>query len=251
MLEYRSQLVFTMIMEVIGFIGIIIYWQAVYKDQTLVGGLSIEYMLSYYLIMPLIYMLTYINIAEDIGNDIKNGVLANHLLKPYYSQFWYANKVIGQRIISIILQVPFYIIPLVVLSALGLFSTVGTAILACVIVVIFSILMYMVFDFCIGYSAFWLDDVWAFRHIKEIVIGSLGGMSFPLALVQDPTLKAVIDALPFKYIFYTPMQYLLGQKQFAELSGDILQILLWIILFGIIAIILWKLGLRKYEAYGQ
>ena len=250
-LEYRSEILFGVILELVGFVGIILYWTAVYKDTSSVGSYNLGSMLAYYLILPLIYMFTGVNFAQYLGEDIKSGVLANQLLKPFYTQIWYISRMLARRVINLVLVVPFLLLPLFFLNSQGLFTPTIMGIGTCMLLMVFSLFLYSSLEFCIGYLAFWVDDVWAFRHIKEIVIGTLGGMMFPLAIVQDKVLMGIINALPFRFIYYTPLNYLLGKADISQLGSDLQQMLTWSLVFIILATILWKQGLKKYEAYGR
>lgn len=249
--EYRSDMAVSILFQFIALVGVIIYWSAVYDSNTSVAGLGLSDILSYYLLLPLIYLFTYVDISELIGREIKDGILSNYLVKPFKSQSYYITKLLAKKSVNILLIAPFYCLPFIFLSSINLFTPTLLGILSCLIIILFTLILYTSIDFFIGYSAFWVEDVWAFRHVKEIIIGTLGGFYFPLILIQNPTLSRIVDILPFKYIFYVPMNYLLGKFTINELPNDIVSIIIWSLIFIVLSFLLWKKGLSRYEAYGK
>jgi len=88
-------------------------------------------------------------------------------------------------------------------------------------------------------------------HIKNILFSILGGLSFPLDFVSGP-LKAMFSFLPFQYLYYVPITYLLGKRSGAGmLLTDAAKLLAWTAITALLAAVLWRLGLRKYGAYGR
>jgi ABC-2 type transport system permease protein len=108
-----------------------------------------------------------------------------------------------------------------------------------------------VLDLLIAFWAFWTDNVWAFKHIKIILFGILGGVTFPLDFLSGG-LAAVARFLPFQYFYYVPAAYLLGKNVGMEtIISDTAHILLWIVALVIFCFFAWRAGLKRYDAYGH
>jgi ABC-2 type transport system permease protein len=111
-------------------------------------------------------------------------------------------------------------------------------------------LMHFFLDLSIGWLAFWIDDVWSFEHFKGITFGILAGVSFPFEFLPG-NIQWLFNFLPFKFLYYTPISYVLGKRGLEELGGDLLSISLWAVGFSVLSWLLWRRGLRKYEAFGN
>ena len=77
-----------------------------------------------------------------------------------------------------------------------------------------------------------------------------GGLSFPVDLVP-PSVKILFNVLPFRFIYYFPVKVAQGNMPINVLVTEFGQLILWTLLFLVVGKILWKLGLRKYGAYGN
>ncbi len=117
------------------------------------------------------------------------------------------------------------------------------------LMIIIGFLMHFALDLMMTWLAFWIGDVWTFKHLKNIVFLIFGGMIFPLEFVSGP-LRTLFEFLPFKYMYYLPVAYLLSKRGIEYLFSDLIGAVLWICIFIILSQMLWNRGLRKFEAYG-
>ena len=60
----------------------------------------------------------------------------------------------------------------------------------------------------------------------------------------------VLQFLPFHYLAYFPAMVFLGQKTGPDLWYGLLIELGWAVLFVVLARVLYRVGLRRYSAYG-
>ncbi len=71
----------------------------------------------------------------------------------------------------------------------------------------------------------------------------------PLELLPGP-LQAVAAAMPFQYIYYVPLSLLLGRLEGGELWIALAAQGGWLAGLTLLALALWRRGLRRYEAVG-
>jgi ABC-2 type transport system permease protein len=77
----------------------------------------------------------------------------------------------------------------------------------------------------------------------------VSGHMFPLDLLP-PTWTAVLKALPTQYMAYFPAAVFLGKVQGQELILGLISEAGWALGLMLLARILYRIGLRRYSAYG-
>lgn len=250
-ITYRANLLSTLILEAISVSSVLILWIAVYRNQSHVAGYDFNQAITYYLAVPIIGFLTHVVLSDQLAKEIRTGFFSNYLLKPL--RFWQSSfvGVLATKLNYLLLVSPVIAAVLIYLSASGLITLSLTAVLSALLMAALAFVFHFVLDLVISFAAFWLDDVWAFSHFKNIVFSILGGLSFPLDFVAGP-LKAVFSFLPFQYLYYVPIMYLLGKRSGIDtLLTDIAILMAWTLAAALLAAILWRLGLKKYGAYGR
>ena len=97
--------------------------------------------------------------------------------------------------------------------------------------------------------AFWLVEVstlifmlFAFEYIA-------GGHLFPLNILP-PLLAKFLNYTPFPYQLYFPVGIYLGQIKGAALRQGLIIQAAWVLIFYVLARVVWNRGIRKYSAVG-
>jgi ABC-2 type transport system permease protein len=250
-LEYRSNIVGTFLNRLIGIAGYLIFWSAVFKTNESVGGYNFAQMLMYYMTIPIVARLTSSKIAEKVPSEIREGNFSNQLLKPVriWSLFLFDNM--ARTVIQSLVFISTYLIIFIVITTTvgnDIFTTQG--ILLGLLMCFLGYVLHTMIDFTVTWTTFWFQSIWSFRHLKYILFAILGGLSFPFEIVPKD-IRNILQLLPFKFMYYTPTSYFLGTSGSESIVKDIIVGVVWIIVFFLLANILWKKGLRKYEAYGN
>ena len=248
--EYRAVPVTWAVIELISVASGIFFWSAVYQDQQLVGQYDLQDMMSYYVLIPFVGTITYVHLATSFPKKIKDGQISVDLLKPYNLATALFFKAIGSMIFKLLIKVPFFIFAAFFLFH---FFKIGLGFSNVFLTILVSLLafgLHFLIDLCLSYLAFWLDDVWAFEHLKLVALMIFGGMTFPLGLLPDQ-LKFIFNLLPFRFIYYFPISVAQGKVSMVWLGIGVLQIFVWTIFFYMLAKLLWRQGMKKYGAYGN
>lgn len=250
-LEYRSNLIGVFALELISISSMVILWTAVYRTQHDVAGYTFYEAVVYYVLIALVAFVTHVDISEKLSKEIRAGTFSNYLLKPY--TFWVAAfmEALANKINYLVLVFPLATAIFIFLFAKGyLFFSLGR-LLAGLLIAALAFLLHFILDLLIALWAFWTDNVWAFKHVKIILFGILGGASFPLDFLSE-RLGSIARFLPFQYFYYVPVNYLLGknggmEKTFADSS----HIILWMVSLAFFCFFAWRAGLKRYDAYGS
>lgn len=244
--EYRVELLAKLLLQAIAVFSVILLWQAIFLEQDSVAGLSADKTIQYFLWLPFIGFITQIDISHNLAKEIRDGEISGRLMKPYSLPLATLPTAAAQKLSNLIIVSPIY---LVVAWLLQLVVE-PMDILLMLVIGLLAFLLHWLLDLTISWAAFWITDVWSFRHLKSIAFSILGGLSFPLAFA-GPELQQIMNFLPFKYFYYVPTSYLLGERQLnTYLGSDLLGIGLWSLIIFILARYLWLAGRKRYEAFG-
>jgi ABC-2 type transport system permease protein len=103
---------------------------------------------------------------------------------------------------------------------------------------------------CLGCTSFWTNDIVGASTVYEVIASVLGGVLIPIALLPD-WLQIVARLLPIQAIYSVPMAILLGKSDGTDPWFGILLQLGWVVVLWALALVLWRAGLRQYEAVGR
>ena len=184
-LTYRVNFLFRSLFGLIPLTATISLWRTIFSGEPgNVAGYSLAQMISYYLVVTLVDMLT--AVAEDdwqIAADIKDGRISQFLLKPIDYQHYRLCLFVGGRLIySSVALIPvlgfilwhreFFVFPTHAITWVAFGA---------------SLLMTALLQFFISYSmallAFWLQEVSTFIFIVFAFEYLAGGHLFPLSTV--------------------------------------------------------------------
>lgn len=249
-LEYRGSLFTWIIVELVILTSSVFVWSAIFRTNSLVGGYDFTKIISYYLLVPIIGGLTSIYVSEHLPKKIKNGEISPELMKPYSIAISSLINQLSIKLTQLTIKFPIYIIiGFIITISLKINFSLSNLLLA-ILVCVFAYILHFSIDIFISYLAFWFDDVWSLSHLKFICLMIFGGLTFPLDLLPANFIS-LFNFLPFRFLYYIPIKVAQGAMTTERLLIELGQLVLWTIGFLIIGHILWKLGLKKYGAYGN
>ncbi len=230
---------------------IFILWGAAFSGVDQMGGFDVRQTLTYFIVvLALQFMVGAFNEDYQIGEEIRNGLINQFLLKPVNYFGYRLSLFASARLISGLL----IFVPL--LAASPLFHDqltlppdpwrlpVGLAAMVLAAALQFTI------AFCFGLLAFWFLEIQGFVILSYAIETSLGGAMFPLDLL-NPHVFAVAQYLPFPYQMYFPAAILTGRIASLQVAlGGLLIQATWVVIAMVCARLLWARGLQKHTAVG-
>ena len=235
--QYRIESAVWFLWDVVPPIAMAFLWLTAYQDQSAVAGYDLPEMLLYTLgVMVLRTMLTS-HIEWGMDYEIRQGLLSTYLVKPFSIWgFWFVGELSWKVLRAV------WLTPVMIGCAIWLGPIIGTSKLSLERVPL--LLMSMVLGYivcfymklCLGFIGFWTNDITGTTTLYEVTAAVLGGIIVPLALLPDQ-LRIVASLLPIQAVYNIP------------LVGIAIQ-LGWIVGLWLLAIVLWRAGLRRYEAVG-
>lgn len=221
-----------------------------YQGVNAIAGYDLAQMIWYFAGTRFIWYFTFTFVDHTLSQGILSGDLSLILLKPTSIFAATLGEGLALRTAGIVCEfIPNFVIYWLFYPPT--FMTLGSFLrfLLCVILAFF--LMFAI-NFLVGLSAFLIKNNMSMRNLKSILLCLLGGANFPLDFYPD-WLQKIIDLLPFKYVFYMPLQFLInkeGTRTLAEFARLIGIQLFWVILLFLICKCLWNRAVKHFCAVG-
>lgn len=247
-LVYRFNFFFYFLAQFIAF-GILFYiWTSIYYQGGEIGDYKLADMIFYYLGAIFIGVVVKgMDVAWFIGDEIRLGQLNAFLLSPidYFWQKFYS--FLGGLVFRGLAATLLFGVGLYFLAEKFSFQFSFSRLVAFLFLVFFSYLLNWLIFYIVGISTFWFGFVWALNYSMQTMANFLEGALIPLDLLPS-WLNALNNFLPFKYIIFVPVSVFTGRL---EITWSVFVIpLIWVLLLYILARLLFKVGLKKYEGFG-
>ena len=207
-------------------------------------------MIWYYVAVNFIYNCIWNYTDIRISERILNGNLTMDLLRPVSLFRFELASAIASRMVAVICEfIPglflFSLIYFPVFLTVASFAKFG-------LMVFMAFLLYFLFNFILGLGAFLIQNNNSIVAIRMAFVNITGGALIPLEFYPG-WLNRILDFLPFKYIFYWPVQFFLNRE--ATRSGVVLLHifglqLVWVLLFFLLGKFLWRKVIKQFCAVG-
>ena len=155
-------------------------------------------------------MLTYLKINKVTLylNGIKSGDISLKLLNPFPFAGQVFIESIGNTIFKLcMLNIPLYIIYFLYGVKLSLINF-----LYFILLYVLSYVFYFFFEVIFGLFSFYTGSIWGLKNFKYVILLLLSGKAIPLNFYPR-VLRKILDFLPFKYMFYSPVMSLVENTQ--------------------------------------
>jgi ABC-2 type transport system permease protein len=253
-LTYRGDFFLSTVLRFLPLVTTILLWQAIYAgagaEHGDIDGYTFRNMVAYLLLVHISRMFSSMpGLSTGIARDIRDGNLKKYLLQPidmlaYLVSYRAAHKVSYIATASL---------PYAGLFALcsGFFDGLPPpdVFAAYVVSLLLGFLLGFYFEACLGMIGFWFLEVTSLLYIINTLNFFVSGHMFPLDLLPSPW-DWILKLLPFQYLAYFPAAVFLGKVQGEELVIGLIAEAAWAVLFILLARMLYRIGLRRYSAYG-
>ena len=251
-LVYRVNFLFRAAFGLIPLMATISLWRTIYagKETDDVAGYTLGGMISYYLLVTLVDMLT--AVAEDdwqIAADVREGTLNQFLLKPIdYLAYRLCLFGAGRLVYTAVALVPVsifillqrqYLTPPPDAATFGVFA----------ISIALTALLQFFLSYTMALLSFWVLEVSTLIFIMFAFEYIAGGHLFPLDILP-PTLSRILHFTPFPYQLFFPASVYLGRIGGAEMWKGLFIQCAWVVVLYALARFVWSRGIRKYTAFG-
>jgi ABC-2 type transport system permease protein len=240
-MAYRGDFLIGTLLRFLPLVTTILLWQAIYKGsgQSSLsgsqGGIAFRYreMIAYLLLTHISRMFSSMpGLAGGIARDIRDGTLKRYLIQPVNMIGYLLSYRVAHKVAYIVTSaLPYAILFLVCRSFFDGFPD-ATTMAAYVVSLVLSFCVGFFFEASVGMVGFWFLEVTSL-----------------LDLLPEPWVT-ILKGLPFQYMAYFPAVVFLGKVRGADLVRNLVAEALWAVVFMLLARASYRLGLKRYSAFG-
>jgi ABC-2 type transport system permease protein len=228
------------------FIGAAI-WDAIYGGRSIFEGITREEMITYSVLGMIMRSMLSMN-EFVIDRKVQSGDIAADLLRPVRFLGYVFSVVLGEVLYNIWTKV----LPVLILAFLVFDIVVPGQKLYILLFLVSLVLSYLVLyslNLIIWLSAFWVHHTWSIVTIKNAFILLLSGATVPLWFMPKG-LANLLEWLPFKDIYYTPLRIYLGKATLHEVWSLYIGQILWFTVLLTIGLFIWQKAQYKLVIQG-
>lgn len=230
-----------------------VIWSSIAAQSTGTIQESPTQVLQYFVWTAVLYTLSnfHTNYIED---DIRTGILALRLLKPFKPFLYYFSFEAGQVATESMVK-SIVMIPLALFIGVQISGSFGAALPPLSSLLLVATYIPVIFTFCfaqfsiISGLGFWIIRAsavrWAFSIVFRLLSGALVPISFFPGVFQN-----IFQWLPWQHLVFTPVQILQSQISLRNAVQSLAVLLIWTVIAHGIRWALWNTGYRRFESVG-
>jgi len=251
-MTYRADFLLGTILRFLPLVTTILLWKAIYEGsgQESLAGFRYREMIAYLLLTHISRMFSSMpGLASGIARDVREGTLKRYLIQPVDMIGYLVSYRVAHKVAYITMS--FLPYALIFFLCRGYFDGFPDALTlaAYAVSLVLSFLVGFFFEASVGMVGFWFLEVTSLLYIVMTLNFFISGHMLPLDLLPQPW-SGILKALPFQYMAYFPAVVFLRKITGWELALHLLLELTWTIVFVVLCRTLYRLGLKRYSAYG-
>jgi ABC-2 type transport system permease protein len=223
-----------------------VVWIALYAHNAAPQGVPLHTIITYSAVALLMGLVLDIDQTRLLHDKLHDGSIVVDFMKPISVPLYLFSDGTGEVLFHAAL-----IVPSLVLAALIVHIDVPSAAVLGAFALSFLLGYFVGFflNFILNCIAFWTLEISAVQLIMTWVTDLLGGQIVPLVFFPA-AVQGAIFALPFAAMYSTPLLIYIGRigpEGYAQAMG--LQVL-WIVVLGAVATLVWRAGARRVVVQG-
>ncbi|MEK7648973.1 MAG: ABC-2 family transporter protein [Patescibacteria group bacterium] len=246
-LMYRANFVFGRLRALVLYIALLFVFHMFGRESIIY---SQEELSTYIVLAGSMYMMLFVYSMDMVASEIVDGDLINFLLRPInYLAYWFW-KIGAMRVLNILAAIVSLVLVVAATRSSFFFQTHIFSLMQFAVLLIGALSIITLIDFIAGSLSFWTYRSHGPRWLSMIGIQFLSGAYAPLDLFPG-WLQQIYGATPFPSIVFVPITAYLGRMNGYEFLAALLVQGVWIGVLGVVLAVVWKKGIRSYEAVGR
>lgn len=248
MLEYRSETVIRILIAMISMVSMFYLWNDVFAGRAVLAGYTKPQIVTYYLLVS--YIFASLFAAVPVSEEIREGRITASLLRPtnyLWFQYWQS---MARRVFRFVVGFPVLILLFWLLHDYLYFVTDPVAYVVLAVACLGAINILFLVDLFYNLFEFWVTSVDSWSMIVNGLVMFFAGTMIPLTLLP-PYIKTIADWLPFRYTGTFLIDGFMGRLSWGEIGMGFLWQTVWTLVFVALVTLVWRRGLKRYEAYGN
>ncbi|MGQ0504561.1 MAG: ABC transporter permease [Myxococcaceae bacterium] len=250
-IAYRAEMIVWVISTTMPFINLAL-WSAVSRSGAVLSesGKSYEQpdFIAYFLATFVVRQLTGSWASWEMNFDIRSGKLAMRLLRPIHPLWNYAVENLAAIPLRVVVSLP---VVAIMAWTVGM-GSIPTSLVQWALVLVSFLggwLITLFVNLAMGSLALHMESSIKVMDVYLSVYFVFSGYIVPVDLFPEG-IRAFAQVLPFRYQIGLPTEIFIGRHPFGEALPLLAAQWAWVaVTFGLTWII-WRTGLRRFEAYG-
>lgn len=246
---YRAEFIVWMLTTTIPLIMLAL-WTSVAREGLFQNYNSSDFV-AYFLAVLIVRQLTSNWVAWQMFEDIRMGVMSMRLLRPVHPFWAYGISQAAALPFRSVIAVP---VSIALLTSSGVHSLTTNPLQLAVIVpsIAFAWIISFGINFALGAIGFWVTQAMALGGVYFSLYTLLTGYMMPLDIMATkyPTLAKIAWATPFPSMLAVPVRILTKNLDTSEVVRLLAMQGAWAVGCVLLALTLWRRGLRHFEAVG-
>lgn len=245
-IAYRAEMLVWMLTTTMPLVSLSL-WSAVAEGGD-VGQYSQRDFAVYFIAVLIVRQLTSSWVVWELNWEIRQGVLAQRLLKPVHPLVYHSASNLGALPLRVALCAPLVVLSAALVDAWPLPRGAGAAVLFCAALAGAWAINFFVMSL-VGALAFFVESSVGIFELYVLGFVVLSGYVVPLDLFP-PGVRAVTEWLPFRYTIAFPVELATGALTAREALRQLA--IQWAFVAGLAvsAILVFRAGVRRFAAFG-
>ncbi|HEV3262752.1 MAG TPA: ABC-2 family transporter protein [Gemmataceae bacterium] len=251
-MAYRGDFLLGTVLRFLPMVTTILLWQAIYggNEDRQLSGFTFRQMIAYLLLVHISRMFSSMpGLAGGIARDIREGTLKKYLIQPVDMIGYLLSYRAAHKAAYIVTSFVPYALLFFLCRAYFDHWPAPRTLAAYAVSLLLAFVVGFFFEAAIGMIGFWFLEVSSVLYVVNTLNFFISGHMFPLDLLPQPW-AWLLKALPFQYMAYFPAAVFLEKVRGPDLVYGLVGEFVWAAVFMVLARWLYRLGLRRYSAYG-
>lgn len=222
-------------------------WTSVADEAPFASYGSADFV-AYFLSTLIVRNLTSTWVGWQIAQEIRDGQMSMRLLRPIHPFYTLGSSHLAAVPFRSAVALPLAVV-LLLSSGAGAMAHAPAQLVCAIPSVMIAWLITFAIQYAIGSVAFWLTDINAFTNIYYGVFALFSGYLLPLPLMPS-FLAEVAKYTPFPSMLAAPVEIMTRDLTGAEIAELLATQCGWAAGMLMVALAVWRLGIRRFEAVG-
>jgi ABC-2 type transport system permease protein len=247
-IQYRAGITFQFLGKMAEPLVYLIVWTTV-ATQTggSVGGYTANDFIVYFIAWTLVRQMTVAWDPYYMERRIRRGEFTPLLLRPIHPFYVDTMLMLAFKTVELVTLIPTILILTLIFQPV--FSFPLWAVVTFIPALMLAFALRFTLNYALALTAFWTTRVTALFHLYFAVEFFLSGRIAPLTVLPIWA-QQIANWLPFQWMFYFPLEVLLGRVSGEQLVSGFLMQLLWFGISILAVALTWRWGVKKYTAVG-
>lgn len=247
-LAYRFDVYGNVVMQCIVMFATAFFWKALYREEGMVQGVTVEQMLIYTVVSSMMSVLFMTNVERRVMKSVEKGTVATDMLKPVHLFSIYFFEDLGM-VTALIFQnlLPIFLIGSVCIQLpkpAGFYSF-GLFLLS----LLMAFLINWLLAACFSTWAFTAINMDPMIQVKKHLIRLVSGSIIPMWFFPD-WLAKIMNLLPFVYIYQLPLDLYIGKYEMVHIYPRLGIQFAWVCLLYLLFVLLQNRVTKKVLVQG-